>query len=113
MKFDITLTDKEVLQEAGKRLSQLRIGHNLTQAELAEHAGVSKRSIERLESGSGGVRLEMFVSVCLALGLVGRSELLLPEYHPVPQDILTGNRLPKRVRKKRRVADRREWGSES
>lgn len=112
MKFDITLTEKEVLQEVGKRLSQLRTGRNLTQAELAKRAGVSKRSIERLEAGAGGVRLEIFVLVCLALSLVGGFEVLLPETVFSPQDILAKSRLPKRVRKKRRVTAE-EWGCES
>ena len=49
MKIEPQLTDEAVLQELGGRLTQSRIGHNLTQAALAEQAGVSKRTIERLE----------------------------------------------------------------
>jgi DNA-binding XRE family transcriptional regulator len=51
MKISAQLTDEAVLHELGGRLAGLRIEHNLTQAALAEQAGVSKRTIERLESG--------------------------------------------------------------
>lgn len=35
----------------GKRLSQKRISLSLTQAELAERAGIAKKTIERIENG--------------------------------------------------------------
>jgi hypothetical protein len=42
-------TDEAVLGELGRRLAQVRLGKNLTQAQLAAKAGVSKRTVERLE----------------------------------------------------------------
>ena len=41
MKISAQLTDEAVLQQLGGRLAELRIEHNLTQAALAELAGVS------------------------------------------------------------------------
>lgn len=46
-------TDEAVLGELGRRLAQVRLGKNLTQAQLAAKAGVSKRTVERLEVGGG------------------------------------------------------------
>ena len=47
MKFDVLMTDGDALREAGHRLAQIRLGRNITQAELSSRAGVSKRSLER------------------------------------------------------------------
>lgn len=82
MKISPQLTDEAVLQELGGRLAGARIERNLTQAALAEQAGVSKRTIERLESGEVATQLSGFLRVCRALGVLERFETLLPE--PVP-----------------------------
>lgn len=78
MKIDSSLTDARVLTLLGERLLGIRLGHNLTQAELAEQAGVSKRTVERLESGAVASQLSSFVRVCRALGLLERLEVLIP-----------------------------------
>jgi len=82
MKISPQLTDQAVLQELGGRLAGARIERNLTQAALAEQAGISKRTIERLESGEVATQLSGFLRVCRALGVLERFETLLPE--PVP-----------------------------
>jgi transcriptional regulator with XRE-family HTH domain len=51
MKISTELTDKAVLREIGERLERRRIDAGLTQAELAEEAGISKRTVERIEAG--------------------------------------------------------------
>lgn len=79
MNISPQLTDAAILQELGGRLTQSRIEHNLTQAALAEQAGVSKRTVERLESGEVATQLSGFLRVCRVLGLLERFELLLPE----------------------------------
>ena len=111
MKFDALMTDVEALREAGYRLAQIRLGLNLTQAELSSRAGVSKRSIERLEAGFGGLRLDVFFRVCGALGLTQGFETLLPEFRLSPQDILAAHTMPKRARG-RKTKDKSKWGIE-
>ena len=78
------LTDKSILQELGARLAMARLERNLTQATLAEQAGVSKRTVERLESGEVATQLSGFLRVCRALGLAERFELLVPEQPASP-----------------------------
>ena len=51
MKYNVAMTEDEALRESGRRLAQIRLSRNLTQAELAQRAGVSKRTLERLEMG--------------------------------------------------------------
>ena len=79
MKIAAELTDEAVLRELGGRLARIRIESNLTQAALAEQAGVSKRTVERLESGEVAAQLSGFLRVCRVLGLLARFEMLLPE----------------------------------
>ena len=111
MKFDVLMTDVEALREAGHRLAQIRLGRNITQAELSSRAGVSKRSLERLESGFGGLRLDVFFRVCGALGLTQGFEALLPEHHLSPQDMLAVHTMPKRARGNK-TKDKSKWGVE-
>src|SRR5256885_5069911 len=51
MKLTTEMTDAAVLEELGARLHRRRIDADLTQAQLAEEAGVSKRTVERIEAG--------------------------------------------------------------
>ena len=111
MKFDVMMTEEEALREAGYRLAQIRLSRNLSQAELAARAGVSKRSLERLESGMGNTRLNLFFSVCGVLGQMSGLEALLPEQQLSPKDILAGRKLPQRIRRKAK-GERKPWGIE-
>ena len=76
---------------------------------MAQRAGVSKRTLERLEMGAGGVRIDAFFAVCGALGLTVGFETLLPEVQLSPQDILAKRTLPKRAH--RRSGAAKEWGN--
>jgi len=51
MRIKSELTDMAVLHEIGDRLERRRIDAGLTQAQLAEEAGISKRTVERIETG--------------------------------------------------------------
>ena len=108
MKFNVAMTVDEALREAGRRFAQVRLARNITQAELSQRAGVSKRSLERLEAGAGGLRLDVFFAVCGALSLTGGFEALLPEVQLSPQDILARRTLPKRARRRAAVD---AWGT--
>ena len=79
MKFTGNLSDGAVLGEIGRRLEAIRLGRNQTQAQLATQAGVSKRTIERLESGAVAVQLSGFVRVSRALDLLDRLDTFVPE----------------------------------
>lgn len=84
MKIKENATDDAVLAEIGKRLTQTRLTSNLTQAQLAEQAGVSKRTVERLEAGAVATQLSGFIRVCRVLDLLERFDALIPESVPSP-----------------------------
>jgi len=92
MKISEELTDSAVLEELGMRLAGARLGRNLTQAELAEQAGVSKRTVERLESGAVATHLSGFLRVCRVLGLLEHFESLVPEAATSPMEQLKQQR---------------------
>lgn len=60
-----------------KKLEGVRLLKNISQSKLAESAGVSRRTISRMENGSG-VSLDTFIRVMLALGLSDQLGALLP-----------------------------------
>jgi transcriptional regulator with XRE-family HTH domain len=102
MKISAQLTDQSLLEELGGRLARTRIEGNLTQAALAEQAGVAKRTIERMESGEAATQLSGFLRVCRALGVLERFEILLPEPAPSPMA-----QLKQQGRKRQRATGRK------
>ena len=84
MKLTAQVSDEVFLQELGGRVARMRLSKNLTQAALAEQAGVSKRTLERLESGEVAVQLSGLVRVSRALGLAENWDALIPEIGPSP-----------------------------
>lgn len=92
MKISKLLSDEAILSELGVRIATARLERNFTQATLSAEAGVSKRTIERLESGQVATQLSGFVRVCRVLGLVDRLDALIPEpvASPVAQLKLQG-----------------------
>jgi transcriptional regulator with XRE-family HTH domain len=81
-------TDEVILGELGKRLARIRLERNLTQAQLATQAGISKRTVERLEAGTVGTQLSGFIRVCRVLDVIERFDLLVPESVPSPVEQL-------------------------
>ncbi len=103
------LSDAALLIELGDRLARQRLQRNLTQAELAREAGISKRTLVRLESGESS-QMTNLLRVLRALGLLGNLDALLPT--PVTSPIAQlqasrGRRTTARARERRRASPRR------
>lgn len=75
MRFDTNTTDQAILKEIGERVAMIRLNQNFTQANLAEQAGVSKRTVERLEAGES-VQVTSLIRLLRSLGLQQRLEVL-------------------------------------
>lgn len=110
------MTDSAVLAEIGHRISRLRLQRNLTQAQLAREAGISKRTLIRLESGESS-QVTNLIRVLRALGVLGNLDAFVPL--PLPSPI---EQLRSRAKERRRAspASRRNspdtnwsWGDES
>lgn len=80
-------TDAAVLKELGHRLARRRLRENLTQAQLAHEAGISKRTLNRLERGESS-QLASLIRVLRALGLLGNLDPVVPLPPPSPIELL-------------------------
>lgn len=81
------MTDDAILLEAGQRLARQRVDMQLTQAALAEQAGVSKRTVERIEAGESA-QFSSLIRILRVLGLLSGLDAFLPETGPRPMDML-------------------------
>lgn len=110
MKISSQAVDTLILRELGERLTRVRLERNLTQAVLAEQAGVSKRTVERIEAG-GPTQLVNLVRVCRALDLLDRFETLIPEpvVSPVAQLKLQGKQRKRATAKPAAPSPKWEW----
>lgn len=78
MQLDEMLSNDAVLGELGRRLERHRLQRNLTQAELAEQAGIGRATLQRLEHGHS-VQTASLTKLMGALGLLGALDAALPE----------------------------------
>lgn len=110
MRFDEQSTDKAILQEIGERLEQLRLNRNLIRTDLAEQAGISRNTIERIESGDS-VQLTNLIRLCRALGILGRFEAVFPPpaLSPVAQLKLQGKSRRRASKKRSETDDKWTW----
>ncbi len=90
------MTDTAALAVLGERIARHRLERNWTQAELAKEAGVSRRTLIRLEGGES-TQLTNLIRVIRALGLLANLDELVPPPVPSPLEQLRS----KRKRRKR------------
>ena len=115
--IDYTLAaPTQIAADLGRRLERLRLARNERRADLAEAAGVSTRTLARLET-SGRATVETLVRVMSALGLHEPLSSLLPEptLRPIER-VDTGGRPRQRARpkpKSRKGTANWTWGDES
>ncbi|HEX6860600.1 MAG TPA: helix-turn-helix transcriptional regulator [Caulobacteraceae bacterium] len=99
------MTDKAVLAELGRRLERLRLGNNLTQAELADAAGLSKRTLERIEQGAS-VQTSNLIRLFRALNRLEALDIVLPDTGPTPME-----QLQRRGKARRRARPKSQEGT--
>lgn len=96
---------QRALRDVSASVSRWRRLRGLTQAQLAERAGVSRGVVHRLEGGDGGVSVENLLRVLRALGV---AELLGDALDPLSSDVgrlRAEQQLPERVRPRRLSED--------
>ncbi len=105
MKISDLLTDEAILAEIGERIARRRLDLELTQAALAEQAGIAKRTLERVEAGHSA-QMSSLIRILRALDALPGLDRMLPEARPGPMDLL------KRKGKVRQRASGRRTSSE-
>lgn len=106
IKLPSSLTDESILAKMGQRIARRRLRLKYTQANVAEQAGVAKRTVERIEAG-GSTQTATLIRILRVLDLLTGLDHMIPADEPSPMDLL------KRKGKKRQRASSRRPSEES
>ena len=81
-----------IAEELGERLKQARLNADMTQVEVAEQAGISRKAVLNAEKGK--VQLEILIAIMGALRLTGHLNNFLPvqEISPIQLAKLQGRK---------------------
>jgi DNA-binding XRE family transcriptional regulator len=89
---------RRAMKQTAEAVETWRKLRGLTQTQLADRAGVGRRTIIRLESGDGGVTIENLLRVLRALGLLDTLPQALDPYESDIGRLRADEQLPRRVR---------------
>ncbi len=98
-----SLTARRALASLGANIRTARLKRRISVQGFAERAGVSERTIMRIEKGDDGVGIGTLAMACLVLGEIDRITDFLD---PATDDtglLLDRETLPKRIGRKRRA----------
>jgi len=116
MKISKLLADEAILAEIGARLARRRLDLQLTQAEVAEQAGIAKRTLERIEAGHSA-QMSSMIRLFRVLDLLPGLESLVPDAEPRPMELLKRKGKARQRASKPRAAkpsaEPWRWGDES
>lgn len=85
------------MMRLGEALKRARVRRRLTQAQLGERAGISSRTLRRLEGGDPGFALGSFLEVLAVLEPDWPDAFIDPVEADAPGRTLEDARLPRRV----------------
>jgi transcriptional regulator with XRE-family HTH domain len=116
MRITKQLSDEAILAEVGARITHHRLRLHLTQAKLAELAGVGKRTLERVEAGAS-TQMVSVVRIFRVLELLSSLDAAIPEAHAGPMDLLKFKGKTRRRASAKKDSDQPndtwQWGDES
>jgi len=109
MKIGKLTTPGAITVELGRRIAQRRIALGMTQAQVAQKAGVGKRTIERIEVGND-TQLTTLIRLLRILDLTEHLDQLIPETTVSPMQMFKNQiKTQKRARPKRTVKSDKSW----
>ncbi|MDP0587788.1 MAG: helix-turn-helix transcriptional regulator [Candidatus Endonucleobacter bathymodioli] len=115
MRLDNHHSDEAILKEMGNRITQLRLNMNKSQLLLAQEAGISHRTLIRIEHGQS-VQASSLIRILRTLQLIGNLDCLIPEtiVSPVQQLKMQGKQ--RKRASSRAIKPKKEnvwsWGDE-
>ena len=106
----VSVSVEAQLKDLGHRIERYRLNRNITQAQLAREAGVSKRTVIRVEQGHS-VQMANFLRIIAVLGLAEQLELMIPEplISPIQQLALQGKQRQRASSPKSHENEQQEW----
>ena len=85
------ITDAQVASELGKRIKMTRVRKKLSQADVAERAGISVFTVSQMENGKN-TSLASLIAVLRVLKLLENFDSLVPEIMVSPVELLSKSR---------------------
>ena len=108
----ITSNSTAIAAELCKRLEEIRLSKNISQADLAREAGVSRSTMTRIANGQS-ISLDSFIRVIKALGLADHLATLLPDPQVRPVEMVQQEgRQRRRASSKRKITEPWSWSDE-
>jgi transcriptional regulator with XRE-family HTH domain len=89
---------RRALRDVGDHVAAWRKLRGLTQNQVADRAGVDRKSVMRVERGDGAVSLEVTLRVLHALGVLDPAVKALDPYETDIGRLRADDQLPSRVR---------------
>lgn len=112
MKINESLFERAIMKELSVRIKQYRISSQMTQAQLADKAILSAKTVMRFEKGED-ISLYSFIKMIKALGLENSLDIILPDPTERPSNYLNGYKPKQRYRKKSKTNTTKwKWGDE-
>lgn len=98
------MTDHEIMQVLGARISHYRLADNITQNDLARHAGVSRDRVRAIEAGEN-VSMETLVRILRSLRLLDEFANSIHEWNPERHNDIRDAMKPSRQRARKGVKE--------
>jgi transcriptional regulator with XRE-family HTH domain len=99
---------QRALRKLGRDIRDARLRRRIPVAVLAERASISRMTLHKLEKGEPGVSIGTVATVLFVLGMSERLADLADIRHDEQGLALDEQRLPQRIRRKRRPSAKEE-----
>lgn len=100
--YALPLPVRRALRKLGRDIRDARLRRRIPAALLAERASISRTTLHKLEKGEPGVSIGIVATVLFALGMSDRLAELADIRHDERGLALDEERLPQRIRRRRR-----------
>src|SRR6056297_2686309 len=107
--IDFSLATSNQIEAAlCKKIEQIRLLRNITQEQLSKDAGISLRTLRRLEKGEG-VSMDTFNRIMMALGIQHNLESLLPDPSIRPVERVKRNSVERKRARPTKTNNKQSW----
>lgn len=114
MRFTGDISDSAALKELGSRVARYRLNSNLTQAAFAKEAGISQRTLIRIEHGES-TQTTNLIRILRVLHILENFDALIPEptISPIQQLQLHGKSRKRASPEPAKPTPKKPWSWES
>ena len=103
IKSSVPIPVVRVVRKLGQDIRSARLRRRIPTALMAERASISRTTLNKVEKGDLGVSLGIYATVLFVLGMADRLGTLADVTNDALGIDLDEERLPKRIRRKRKV----------